>query len=126
MSDSHPDLDQDFIEAQRRRLETMRREARGTQAAAGAEELHLQEEWQEPRDIGDRAAGTSQQDRDDAVQRTEARRLTEIDRALEKIRTGTYGLSDTSSDPIPRERLEAKPEALHTVEEEERQAGGLP
>jgi DnaK suppressor protein len=36
---------------------------------------------------------------------------------LQKIEDGTYGLSDTSGEPIPRERLEAMPEAIHTVSE---------
>jgi len=39
-------------------------------------------------------------------------RLERVDRALRKIEEGTYGLSDISGQPIPRERLEAIPEAL--------------
>jgi DnaK suppressor protein len=48
------------------------------------------------------------------------RRLGEVDRALQKIKEGTYGLSDESGEPIPRGRLEAVPEALRTVEEQQR------
>jgi DnaK suppressor protein len=46
-------------------------------------------------------------------------RLIAIERALKKIDEGTYGLSDASGTPIPKERLEASPEALYTVEEQE-------
>ena len=46
-------------------------------------------------------------------------RLERVDRALKKIEEGTYGLSDRSGEPIPRERLEAVPEALYTLSEEE-------
>ncbi len=119
MNDQQSHLDSAFVEAQRQRLETLRRQARSTQAEAGREEVRLQQEWQEPRDIGDRAAAVNRQDVDDSVERVEARRLAEIDRALEKIETGSYGISDESGEPIPRERLEAKPEATRTVEEEE-------
>jgi DnaK suppressor protein len=37
---------------------------------------------------------------------------------LQKIEEGTYGLSEISGEPIPRERLEAVPEALYTLSEE--------
>ncbi|MGH9521189.1 MAG: TraR/DksA family transcriptional regulator, partial [Terriglobales bacterium] len=45
-------------------------------------------------------------------------RLERVDRALKKIEEGTYGLSDESGTPIPRERLEAVPESLYTLSEE--------
>ena len=44
-------------------------------------------------------------------------RLANIDRALKKIDLGTYGLSDKSGKAIPKERLEASPEAVLTVQE---------
>lgn len=119
MSEERSHLDQAFVDEQRQRLETLHRQALDTQAAAGREEQQLQREWEEPRDLADRGADVSRQDLDDAVERTEAVRLAEIERALEKIETGTYGFSDVSGEPIPRERLEAKPQATRTVEEEE-------
>ena len=45
-------------------------------------------------------------------------RLERVDRALKKIDEGTYGFSDVSGRPIPRERLEAIPEAICTLAEE--------
>lgn len=59
-------------------------------------------------------------DIDQALHHAGERRLATLERALEKIREGTYGLSDASREPIPRVRLEAVPEAIYTVEEEER------
>jgi DnaK suppressor protein len=47
-------------------------------------------------------------------------RLNLVNRALEKIVEGTYGLSDVSGKPIPRQRLEALPEAVCTFDEEQR------
>ena len=45
-------------------------------------------------------------------------RLSNLERALQKIEDGTYGLSDASGAPIPVERLEAAPEALYTLAEQ--------
>jgi RNA polymerase-binding transcription factor DksA len=47
------------------------------------------------------------------------RRLNDIERAIQKITEGTYGLSDLSGEPIPVARLKATPEAVLTVREEE-------
>ena len=49
----------------------------------------------------------------------EEQRLRAIERALAKIDEGTYRLSDLSGDPIPKARLEAMPEAVLTIQEEE-------
>lgn len=46
--------------------------------------------------------------------------IREIDRALAKIASGTYGVSELSGEPIPIERLRAVPWARLTAEEEER------
>jgi RNA polymerase-binding transcription factor len=45
-------------------------------------------------------------------------RLSHIERALQKIEDGSYGLSDGSGAPISLERLEAVPEALYTLDEQ--------
>lgn len=45
-------------------------------------------------------------------------RLVRIERALAKIEEGTYGFSDASGEPIPIERLEAIPDAIYTVAEQ--------
>ncbi len=38
-------------------------------------------------------------------------RLSEVNRALEKIRVGTYGICEVSGQPIEKDRLEANPAA---------------
>ena len=45
--------------------------------------------------------------------------LQQIERAMEKIEDGTYGVSDRSGEPIPKERLEAIPYATLTASEQE-------
>ncbi|HEX2729460.1 MAG TPA: TraR/DksA C4-type zinc finger protein, partial [Rubrobacteraceae bacterium] len=43
-------------------------------------------------------------------------RLTFVERTLEKIGEGTYGLCDATGKPIPQGRLKAIPEAIYTLE----------
>jgi DnaK suppressor protein len=57
---------------------------------------------------------------DATVEQQVERLLENVERALQKIDEGTYGLSDDSGEPIPRGRLEAVPEAVRTVDEQER------
>lgn len=49
----------------------------------------------------------------------------QIDRALEKIDEGTYGVCDVSGDEIPIKRLEAVPYATMTVAAQEKFEKGL-
>jgi DnaK suppressor protein len=113
-------LDAAFVERQRQYL--LRLRANLVAAAAGAES--------DEADVrGDRAGGAMESEEDaqelDALERDgnlvvrDVERLERVDRALQKIAEGTYGLSESSGEPIPRERLEAVPEALCTLREEE-------
>ena len=43
--------------------------------------------------------------------------LTLVERALRRIQDGTYGVSEVSGKPIPKERLEAVPYAATLVDE---------
>ena len=51
--------------------------------------------------------------------------LRQIDRALEKIDEGTYGVCDLSGEEIPMKRLEAVPYAVMTVKAQEKLEKGL-
>jgi len=51
--------------------------------------------------------------------------LKQIERALEKIEDGTYGICDISGKDISKERLEAVPYATMTVEAQEMLEKGL-
>ena len=102
-------LSPQFIAAQRKRLEALKSElvdelgdGAGISRELGVEDaaqlLDLKEVLQARHDV-------------------DQPRLASIDRALKKIELGTYGLSDKSGKAIPKERLEASPEAVLTVEE---------
>lgn len=51
--------------------------------------------------------------------------LRQIDRALEKIEEGTYGICDISGEEIPFKRLDAVPYATMTVQSQEKFEKGL-
>lgn len=51
--------------------------------------------------------------------------LRQVDRALEKIAEGTYGLCDISGEEIPFKRLDAVPYATMTVKSQEKFEKGL-
>ncbi len=111
-------LSPQFIAAQRKRLETLKADLLGAENTAQEENRDLQE-----------ARGAEAQEYEDAAQAMDRKevlqarhdvdlpRLANIDRALKKIELGTYGLSDKSGKAIPKNRLEASPEAVLTVEE---------
>ncbi len=47
--------------------------------------------------------------------------LAAVERAEQRLRDGTYGLSIVTGEPIPDARLEARPTAEMTVEEQQRE-----
>ncbi len=51
--------------------------------------------------------------------------IRQIDRALEKIEEGTYGICDITGEEIPLKRLEAVPYATMTVKAQEKFEKGL-
>jgi DnaK suppressor protein len=112
-------LDPAFIEQQRQSLLRLRAGLIEAAQDAESEEAGVNEQSDTgPVEFEDDAQRLDTLERDGNLVAREVDRLQRIDRALEKIKDGTYGLSDVSGEPIPRERLEAVPEALDTVDEE--------
>ena len=71
----------------------------------------------DPGDFGDLAQDITNTDTQWAVDRNEERLLAQVERALQRMDQGTYGLSEISGKPIPVERLEAIPWASTNVED---------
>jgi DnaK suppressor protein len=115
-------LDREFIERQKERLQELKAEL--TRVRDGLDEdsrFRAEEEGDfTQHDSGDMSQSLFTREVDATVEQQVGRRLQAVERALEKIEEGTYGLSDDSGEPIPRGRLEAVPEATRTVEEQER------
>jgi DnaK suppressor protein len=78
-------------------------------------------EGDDRREPGDLETEDLYQDEFDEGRRQELRTdLAALERAEERLKAGTYGLSVESGEPIPDARLEALPTAERTVEEEGR------
>jgi DnaK suppressor protein len=116
------ELDQEFIEQQRQRLLELKSELERVRGGLQEDERFRAEEEEDftEHDSGDMSQSLFTREVDATVERQVERRLEHVERALQKIEQGTYGLSDDSGDPIPRGRLEAVPEAIRTVEEQQR------
>jgi DnaK suppressor protein len=115
------EIDQQFVERQRERLLGLRDELVRIREGMAADEEDLGEtEGDTTLDSGDLSQDIFTREMDASIGEQVERRLGEVDRALQKVEEGTYGLSDDSGEPIPRGRLEAVPEALRTVEEQQR------
>jgi DnaK suppressor protein len=118
MSDQHGNIDHAFLQRQRMRLEELRRQLRRSDDSAAQERTRRADQGREARELEEDAQDLAEREIDEAVHRHEDRRLRAVERALQKIEEGTYGLSDLSGAAIPTARLQAIPEALLTVEEE--------
>ena len=119
MKPSKSGLDAAFVENQRQRLLSLRASLVGAVHSAESEETDLRtERTGGPLEAEEDAQQLDALERDDNLVGRDVGALERIDRALQKIEEGTYGLSEISGEPIPRERLEAVPEALYTLSEE--------
>jgi RNA polymerase-binding transcription factor len=118
------ELDQEFIARQKQRLQDLKAELERVRDGLQEDERFraVEEEDFSQHDSGDMSQSLFTREVDATVEHQVERRLQYVDRALQKIEEGTYGLSDESGEPIPRGRLEAAPEAIRTVEEEQQRS----
>lgn len=114
--------DDDFVAGQRSELHARRLAYReqAERLTAAVEELTQAQAGEAP-DLGDDegfAEGdplTVERDRVLTLAAAARRRIDEIDAALTRLDTGTYGMCRTCHHPIPVARLEAVPEATQCV-----------
>ena len=125
MTDAKSGLDAAFVQQQRQYLLRLRASLlAATQAAETDEADERSENLGGAVEPEDDAQKLDARERDGNLVVHGVERLERVDRALRKIDEGTYGLSDLSGRAIPRERLQALPEALVTLDEEEARERG--
>ena len=116
-------LDEAFLEKQKKKLQALRAQLLSAQQGETREEAganaEVQEQAHEAEDDAQRLTALELEGNLAAIADA---RLTDIERALQKIDAGTYGVSESSGAPIPIERLEAYPEARDTLEEQNSRA----
>ncbi len=121
------DFDVKFLKAQRDLLDEEKRKLMG-QATRLENEANSLIEEAEMGDVqfddegGEGDTMVVERERDLALSAQARQTIADIDQALERLAKGTYGYSEASGRPIPRERLEAIPWATELVEEK---VGGI-
>ncbi len=118
MNSKSPALDTSFIQKQRERLSKLRQQLLSATRSEQSEEAGINAtSAAEAHESEDDAQRLALLEVEGAAGVRSQQRLAQIERALQKITDGTYGLSDLSGDSIPRDRLEALPESIYTLAE---------
>jgi DnaK suppressor protein len=115
-------LDQEFIDDQRQRLIDLRDELTRLRDGLDEDAVELEgggDDFSET-DSGDMSQSIFDREMDASVGEGIERRLGEVARALQKIEEGTYGVCEDTGEEIPGGRLEAVPEAIRTVQAQQR------
>jgi DnaK suppressor protein len=79
-----------------------------------------QEEQDTELDTGDESQQMFTREMDATIGEQTGRRLQDVERALEKVEEGSYGVCEDTGEEIAKGRLEAMPEAIRTMEAQER------
>ncbi len=113
-------FDQAFLDGKRRLLTTLRDQLRKAADSAEGDEAGLKSAaLAQAHEYEDDAQKLAMLETEGNLVSRDIERLSRIERALSKIDEGTYGFSDVSGKPIPVARLEATPDAINTVQEQE-------
>lgn len=117
---ANTELDEGFVAGQKERLLGLRDELSRIQRGMEEDQQDRGEDQGDTQpDSGDESQDMFNREMDATIGQQAGQRLQDVERALEKIEAGSYGLSDESGEPIARGRLEAAPEALRTVDEQQ-------
>lgn len=119
MSDRKARFDKGFIDGKLEQLTKLRDDLlRMTQGKQDEEGDINADSNDDARESEDDAQRLTMLELDGNLVARNIRRLARVERALQKIHDGTYGLSDASGEPIPIGRLNVNPDAIYTVEEQ--------
>jgi DnaK suppressor protein len=118
---ANSELNERFIAQQKGRLQNLKEELLSIRTGMSADERQRAEnEGDTQLDSGDMSQDMFTREMDATIGQQVELRLKDVDRALQKIDEGTYGICDDTGEPIPKGRLEAIPEAIRTVEAQQR------
>ena len=109
-----------YLEMKRQELTGLRETLRKAALAAESEETQVKQEFNsQAREYEDDAQQLDMLETAGHLVVRDTRRLARVERALQKIAEGSYGISDVSGQPIPKRRLEVMPEAIDTLLEQQ-------
>jgi DnaK suppressor protein len=119
MNNKSSRFSESYLDKKRQELMHLRDTLRRAADSAEAEEAEVkQESSAQAREYEDEAQRLDMLETSGEVVNRDIGRIVRVERALEKIAEGTYGISDVSGQQIPVERLEAMPEAINTLTEQ--------
>ena len=110
---------QSFLEQKRRQLIALRAALKRALDSQAREEKAIQDVSGEAHEYEEEAQKLAMLELDQNLADRTAARLARVERAVQKIDEGTYGVSDASGELISIERLNAVPEAIYTLEEQQ-------
>ena len=113
-------LTEQQLQSLRQRLEAERERLRGKIATAtrARTEHGMQDPLlSDPEDFGEMAQDITLEETEAALSANDSQLLGKIEHALQRMYSGTYGLSEATGLPIPFERLDALPWATTNVGE---------
>ena len=114
---NRPALDAANLATLRARLEAERARLRGILQGLDTEVRDAEPPPDEPEDYGEMGRDLTEEGTARALVADQERLLAQVERALQRMDEGTYGLSEVSGRPIPLERLEALPWATTAVDD---------
>ena len=116
------DYDKDEVKAKLdKRLEEIESARQSVLRDIGADQQQRDGELADyDQDEADSATDTLEQEMDDTRLIRLQHEREAVEQALEQLEQGNYGISVDSGKPIPPERLAVMPEAIRTVEEQQR------
>ncbi len=113
---ANTELDERFVGEQKHRLQELKAELERMRDGMSDDQRERDEGDQTEHDSGDGGQQIFTREMDATIGGRFERRLEDVERALEKIDEGSYGVCDDTGEPIPKGRLEAVPEAIRTIE----------
>jgi DnaK suppressor protein len=120
MNVKEPRFDKNYLAAKREQLTKLHRQLSNSVRTGTAEERNVNSESSgQAREYEDDAQRLANLELEGTLVERDVQRLARIERALQKIEDGTYGISDESGAFIPSGRLEVMPEAIYTLSEQE-------
>jgi len=108
-----------FLEDKRRQLLALRAVLKRALDSQESEEKAAEALSSEAHENEEEAQKLAMLELDQNLASRTATRLVQVERALQKIDEGSYGVSDAGGKLIPIERLNAVPEAIYTIEEQQ-------
>lgn len=112
-----PALDEATRTELRARLEAERARLHSILQGLGQDAGDAEPATDEPEDFGEMGRDVTEEDTAMALAADQRAQLAQVERALQRMDEGTYGLSEVSGRPIPLERLDAIPWATTTVDD---------